>query len=72
MSLFLVRFGVLAAAALMLAYQVVFLGGGLWTTSLTAWYAKPMLLGGALVLGIAIYGFRTTLAERPVWKDEAA
>jgi len=34
------------------------------------WYAKTMMLAIAAILALAIYGFRTTLAGRPLWRDE--
>ena len=36
---------------------------------LTAWYATPTMISLALVAGMAIYGFRVTLAGRPLMRD---
>jgi len=40
------------------------------TTDLSAWYAADAMLAVAIVLGLAIYGFRTTLGNRRIWRDE--
>jgi len=69
-ALLIVRFGVLAAAAMVFTYYCAFLGRVPWTTSLSVWYAKTALLAIAAVLALALYGFRTTLAGRPLWRDE--
>jgi serine/threonine protein kinase len=69
-ALVMLRFGVLAAVAYVFAFQAGFLGAAPWTTSVSAWYATPMLLAIAAILAVAIYGFRTTLAGRPLWRDE--
>ena len=42
------------------------------TTDLSAWYATDAVVAMAIVLAIAIYGFRTTLGSRPLWRDELA
>jgi hypothetical protein len=68
-ALLLTRFGVLALAAAFVTGYLALLGRAPWTTSVTAWYATPMLLGVAVILAIAIYGFRTTLAGRRLWQD---
>ena len=66
----IVRFGVLAAVAYYFTFYCAELGGAPWTTSVSVWYAKTMLLGIAAILAVALYGFRTTLAGRPLWRDE--
>jgi hypothetical protein len=40
------------------------------TSNLSAWYAKDALLAMGVVLALAVYGFHTTLAGRPLWRDE--
>jgi hypothetical protein len=42
------------------------------TSDLSAWYAKDALVVMGIVLALAIYGFRATLAGRPLWRDELA
>ena len=66
----IVRFGVLAAVAYYFTFYCAELGGAPWTTSVSVWYARTMLLGIAAILAVALYGFRTTLAGRPLWRDE--
>lgn len=67
-ALIILRFGVLAAVAYYFAVYAV--GGTTWTTSVSVWYSRTMLLAIAAILAVAIYGFRTTLAGRPLWRDE--
>jgi hypothetical protein len=62
------RFGVVTAVALVFTWAV--LGHFPLTANLSAWYATSALLAMASVLALAIYGFRTTLAGRPLWRDE--
>ncbi|MEO8096341.1 MAG: serine/threonine-protein kinase [Acidobacteriota bacterium] len=69
-SLVLVRFGVLASVAFWFTFYCVIGGNAPWTTSVSAWHAKPMLLAITAILALAIYGFRTTLAGRPLWRHE--
>jgi predicted Ser/Thr protein kinase len=69
-ALVIVRFGVLATVALWFTFYCAIAGNAPWTTSLSAWYAKTMMLAIAAILALAIYGFRTTLAGRPLWRDE--
>jgi hypothetical protein len=40
------------------------------TANLAAWYAPSSLLVMLSVVAVAVYGFRTTLAGRPLWRDE--
>jgi len=64
----LARFGVVAAMATVFAHLV--LRSFPLTTHLSAWYAKSALLAMLSVLALAIYAFHTTLAGRPLWRDE--
>jgi hypothetical protein len=66
----IVRFGVLAAAATWFTFYCAIGGNAPWTTSVSAWYATTAMLAIAAILAVAIYGFRTTLAGRPLWRDE--
>lgn len=69
-AIVIVRFGVLASAVCWFTFYCAIAGGVPWTTSISVWYAKTPMLAIAAILAIAIYGFRTTLAGRPVWRDE--
>ncbi|HYL38124.1 MAG TPA: serine/threonine-protein kinase [Bryobacteraceae bacterium] len=69
-TLVLVRLGVLAMVAFLFTYYCAIIGNAPWTTSVSVWYARTMMLAIAAILAVAIYGFRTTLAGRPVWRDE--
>jgi predicted Ser/Thr protein kinase len=69
-AVIIVRFGVLAAVAYYFTFYCAALGGAPWTTSISVWYARTTLLAIAAILAVAIYGFRTTLAGRPLWRDE--
>jgi hypothetical protein len=69
-ALVILRFGVLAAVAYYFTFYCAELGGAPWTTSVSVWYARTMFLGVAAILAVALYGFRTTLAGRPLWRDE--
>ncbi len=42
------------------------------TFDLSAWYAEATLLVLPVVLGVALWGFRTALAGRPIFRDEIA
>jgi hypothetical protein len=42
------------------------------TSDLSAWYAKDALIVMGIALALALYGFRATLAGRPLWRDELA
>jgi hypothetical protein len=64
----LTRFGVLAV--IVLNFVQILLRTFPLTTHLSAWYAQSALLAMASVLALAIYGFHTTLAGRPLWRDE--
>jgi hypothetical protein len=69
-TIVLVRFGVLATVALLFTYRFAILANAPWTTSVSVWYARTMMLAIAAILAVAIYGFRTTLAGLPLWRDE--
>jgi len=69
-ALVIVRFGVLASAALWFTFYCAIAGNAPWTTSVSVWYGRTAMLAIAAILAVAIYGFRTTLAGRPVWRDE--
>ncbi len=45
------------------------LGGFPLTTDLSAWHAHPTLLLVAFVLALAVYGFKISLGDRPVFQD---
>jgi hypothetical protein len=64
----LTRFGVVAGMAAVFVHLVP--RSFPLTTHLSAWYAKSALLAMASVLALAIYAFHTTLAGRPLWRDE--
>jgi hypothetical protein len=68
-ALLLMRSGVLALAAAFVSFYLVEAGNIPWTTSVSVWYAKTMFLAIGVILAIAICGFRTTLAGRPLWQD---
>jgi serine/threonine-protein kinase len=70
LALILMRLGVLAVAAYMFTMYCGPFGNVPWTTSVSAWYARTSLLAIAAILAVAIYGFRTTLAGRPLWRDD--
>ena len=64
----LTRFGVVTGMAVLFVHLL--LRSFPLTTHLSAWYAQSALLAMASVLALAIYGFHTTLAGRPLWRDE--
>jgi hypothetical protein len=64
----LMRFGLVTTSVLLFVWSV--LGRFPLTTNLTAWYAPTAVLAMLSVVAIAVYGFRTTLAGRPLWRDE--
>ena len=69
-TLVLVRLGVLTMVAFLFTYYCAMVGNAPWTTSVSVWYARTMMLAIAAILAVAIYGFRTTLAGRPLLRDE--
>ena len=66
----LLRLGMLAMVAGQFSLMVLRISP--LTTDLSAWYATDALLAMAIVLAVAIYGFRTTLGSRRIWRDELA
>jgi hypothetical protein len=62
------RLGVLSLIALIFVDNV--LRTFPLTTHLPAWYAKSAVLAMLSVLALAVYAFHTTLAGRPLWRDE--
>jgi serine/threonine-protein kinase len=69
-TLIIARFGVLAATIYYFTFYCITIGAAPWTTNISAWYARPAMLAIGAILALAIYGFRTTLAGRPLWRDE--
>jgi hypothetical protein len=68
LTLGITRFGVLAvAAATYTQWCLNGSGGSPLTTNWSVWYAHNAMLGIAAVLAVAIYGFRTTIAGRPLF-----
>jgi hypothetical protein len=63
--LILMRWGLLPLVAFFLTYD--FLDGLVHSIQLSHWYAAPTLLGVLFVLALAVYGFRVSLAGRPVF-----
>jgi serine/threonine-protein kinase len=54
------------------AFTIGMLRASPLTSDLSAWYAKDAVIAIGIVVGIALYGFRATLAGRPLWRDELA
>ena len=69
-ALVIVRLGVLALAVQVSTQWIVVTSGSPLTTNLSVWYAHNALLAVAALLALAIYGFRTTLAGRPLWRSD--
>ena len=69
MIFILKRFGLLPLVAVFITD--VSLRDTLLTTHLSAWYAEPVFFGVFFVLGLAIYGFRVSLAGRPIFSGAA-
>jgi hypothetical protein len=68
LTLGITRFGVLAvAAATYTQWCLNGNGGSPLTMNWSVWYAHNAMLGIAAVLAVAIYGFRTTIAGRPLF-----
>jgi hypothetical protein len=63
------RFGLLPLVAFFITD--VSLTYGALTTHLSAWYAEPAFIAVAFVLALAIYGFRVSLAGRPIFSGAA-
>jgi serine/threonine-protein kinase len=64
----LMRFGLLSLAAYLFTSTVLRILP--ITPDLSIWYAQHMLLGLAVIVAFAIYSFRITLADRPLWRKE--
>ena len=64
----LARFGLVTTTVLIFVWTT--LGRFPLTANLSAWYASSALLVILSVLALAIYAFHTTLAGRPLWRDE--
>jgi hypothetical protein len=64
----LTRFGILTVAAAV--YAAVTIVDSPLTTNWSAWYAPIALLGIGTVMALALFGFVTTLAGRPLWPYE--
>jgi hypothetical protein len=62
------RFGMLAGAA---ATVALFVSTGAPTCSPSLWYGPNFLLGAALIVALAAYGFHTALAGRPLFREDA-
>jgi serine/threonine-protein kinase len=61
----LYRFGLLASvAALFFAHLWVFFP---MTTELSVWYAMDFVMAGAICVGLAVFGFYTSLAGQPLF-----
>ena len=63
-----VRFGLIALAAGI--FTVDTLVSTPITTNFSVWYASSPIAAFLLVLGLAIWSFRTALAGRPLFKQE--
>jgi len=61
------RFGLLGAIMTSFAMFLALMPGA---ADLTAWYAQPMLTSCVVIAAIAIFGFYTSLAGRPLFRDE--
>jgi serine/threonine-protein kinase len=61
--LLMLRFGMVVAVMLLATLHMASLPGA---GDLTAWQAKPMLIGFALISAIAFFGFYVSLAGRPL------
>jgi serine/threonine protein kinase len=61
------RFGLLAA----MAWQFFFIVSFTWplTTNFSSWYSSAATLGIAALVGLAVYGFYTSLAGQPIFRD---
>jgi hypothetical protein len=62
------RYGLLASVSSLLVLHVwVFFP---FTTELTAWYASGFVLDALLCVAMVVYGFYTSLAGQPLFRDE--
>jgi hypothetical protein len=67
--LILKRFGLLPLVAFFITDNILF--DFVLTTRLSAWYAISTILGALFILALALYGFRVSLAGRPIFSDAA-
>ena len=67
-ALALLRFGLLAGIVMSAVGQVLALGAVL---DFSAWYAGMAVLPFVLIALLVVYGFRVSLAGRPVFKQES-
>jgi hypothetical protein len=63
----LTQFGVLSTSALLYVVNVAEVFPSPFARS--AWYAESALIAVLSVVMLAVYGFRTTVAGRPLWRD---
>jgi hypothetical protein len=65
----LMRFGLFCLMVLFTTYAVLVYF--VQSIQLSHWYAAPTLLGVLFVLALAVYGFRVSLAGRPIFSGAA-
>jgi serine/threonine-protein kinase len=63
------RFGLFPLVAFFMTYD--FLAGFVHSMHLSQWHAASTIVGGLSVLALAVYGFRVSLAGRPVFSGAA-
>ena len=66
-ALVLLRYGLLAAIVTSAVEQFIGIGG---TLDFSSWYAGMAAIPFLLVAALAVYGFRTSLGGRTLWKAE--
>jgi hypothetical protein len=59
------RFGLLSMVFLSFAYRITYKEFSI-TSHFAAWYAHGTILALVVLIGLAIYGFRTSLGKRPI------
>jgi hypothetical protein len=62
----LIHYGLLAVVAMMMVSAILF--SSTPTPDLSAWYASSGLVGAALIVALAGFGFYTSLAGRPLFR----
>jgi len=67
-ALAVVRFGLVTLAAGILTTNVLLLVPV--TASLSSWYAAGSVFAFASVLGLALWGFHTSLAGQRLWRSD--
>jgi len=65
----LMRFGLFCLMVLFTTYAVLIYFVN--SIQLSHWYAAPTILGVLFVLALAVYGFRVSLAGRPIFSGAA-